>query len=130
MIHAHVTLTPDTQGEIEWTGDTLRLGDIHLTLPLDKVEAADWCSRLGIALLAKADELTIHARKQRRDLAKAEEMVATIRRAHGEIAPDGWCWDCKADDHHGHRFYHRDGACIGCACDHRAAESTPGTGHA
>lgn len=105
-----------------WDGNALRISDgpLSVTLHVDSEVGAEWCVKAASLLLGKAEELGIDRRQSQRDIASLTAYIADIRREKGEIADDGWCWNCKAGDHEGHRPYN-EGRCHGCSCDFEVA---------
>lgn len=122
MIDAQVVLYA-VDGTPTWEDGNLHLSPtLVIAMPADQQRAGDWCARLGASLLTRAEVLYCDHRLALRYLAEAEQAVVQLRRGRGEIATDGWCWSCKADDHRWHRAFHHDGGCIGCVCPFRASE--------
>lgn len=112
----HVSINIYEVPTIDNDGGTLRLIPDETTwITIGCDDTPGLLRQLAAELLAGADLIDVESRQSRRYLADAAEQVAERRRANGEISPDGICWDCKVDNHLGHKSYNL-GRCYGCSC--------------
>ena len=108
---ASVTIYVAEDDRMGFESGTLHIGDDAML----SIEGTELLRRLAFELLTEANRRDDNHAESKRCLIAAAEHVAEIRREKGEIADDGLCWDCKADDHSGHRDYN-EGRCYGCGC--------------